>query len=95
MIIYSVIVFINLVTLIIWINKMLKTNTPAPPKYKKKLNKYKIGSIIFLLLLLGFLVLNHFASLLVICTPFYSSPYLCEEIGNTRIITFATDLIQK
>ena len=69
--------------------------TPAPPIYKKKFSIFKVVTVSFSLLLGAFLVLNHFAAMIVICTSFYSTPYLCQEIGNDRVLTFVTDLMKK
>ena len=67
------------------------TRLPPPPFNRRR----SLSSLVLLalsVLLATFLVLNHFAALLVICTPVYQTPNLCALIGSSRAFTFVGDL---
>ena len=70
-----------------------KTVTPLPPPAFKR--RRSLSSLVLLalsVLLSAFLVLNHFAALLVLCTPVYQTPNLFELIDSSRAFTFVGDL---
>ena len=70
-----------------------KTVTPLPPPpFKRRRSLSSLVLLALSVLLAAFLVLNHFAALLVICTPVYQTPNLCELIGSSRTFTFVGDL---